>query len=168
MESETPPIVEVQKVPKLKADSCTLIISKRNSGKSVLCVDLIRMYLSNYQFHFVIVFSETCNVNHDYDFIPKKFRFDDFSNPDKRDQMIGKIIEYQSRKRKEFERSKNKKKEPPRCLIILDDLPLSGRSEYIQLPRLWTQGRHYYCTVICNLQSVKSRIITPRQRANTD
>jgi len=58
----------------------SLLVSKRNSGKTVLAVSLIYNFLKKFDFSYILVFSETAHFNESgYDFLDKKciHRFDD-------------------------------------------------------------------------------------------
>ena len=105
---ENAPII--QKIPKLKINTRTLIISKTMSGKSVFIRNLLYNYLNEYQISFVILFSETAGLKceHEYEFLGKKniMEYDD--------KKLKKIMEFQDKRI-----TKNNKNYG---IIILDDI----------------------------------------------
>ena len=77
-------------------NSFILIVSKRNSGKTVLTKNLIYVLYQKYNYDSIILFSETAHFNTDYNFLPKNcvFKFN------KIEQQIKKILDYSANKRK--------------------------------------------------------------------
>ena len=53
----------------IKQISFILICSKRCSGKTVLNKNLIKCLLDKYSYDWIVIFSDTCKFNHDYDFL---------------------------------------------------------------------------------------------------
>ena len=102
-------------------NSFILIVSKRNSGKTVLTKNLIYVLYQKYNYDSIILFSETAHFNTDYNFLPKNcvFKFN------KIEQQIKKILDYSANKRK--------LKKKFHILIILDDVILNNKSIYLNL-----------------------------------
>ena len=125
-------------------NSFILIVSKRNSGKTVLTKNLIYVLYQKYNYDSIILFSETAHFNTDYNFLPKNcvFKFN------KIEQQIKKILDYSANKRK--------LKKKFHILIILDDVILNNKSIYLNLIS-WL-GRHHFITCICSVQYCKGLI----------
>ena len=119
----------------LKINSFILLISKRNSGKTVLTRWLIYNLTEKNNYSWIFLFSNTAEFNGDYNFL-KKWQIKTF---DKFETIMDKIMNHQK------ERIKMKKIK--HILIILDDIPMgSGISK--KLNWLATLGRHFKITVI--------------------
>lgn len=137
----------VHELPKLKLDTTTVLASKRNSGKTVTVINLIYNFLNDYDFDYYIMMSNTAEFLEEYDWMDKQFIYKWDDNVDTR---INKLIEYQKQKR-----ILHVTKGKPRvnCLMILDDITIGKKSK--SLERLFTEGRHYYITLILSLQYPK-------------
>ncbi len=51
--------------------SFILIASSRRSGKTILMIDLLQHILKQYDIDFIILFSETCELDNEYNFLDK-------------------------------------------------------------------------------------------------
>ena len=146
---------------KFAKNSFILLASKRRSGKSVLCKDILLNIINNDDISFVVLFSQTSKLNEDYDFIPEKFRF-------KHDQMeteIQNIISFQEKKILEYKKKKKNKKKQIHGIIILDDIKINSRSN--ELIYMATMARHYNIAVILSVQFPK-KIVDTSIRSNLD
>jgi energy-coupling factor transporter ATP-binding protein EcfA2 len=126
----------------IKQGSFNLICSKRASGKSILIRHLVKHLLDIYDYQIICLFSETAELNEDYNFIDKSYIF----KTSQIEIKIKKILDIQSKNIK-----KGKK---INILIILDDVQVHSRSK--ELINLSTLGRHYYITVLFSTQYCKS------------
>jgi hypothetical protein len=126
----------VKEVPILKMDSTTIIASKRNTGKSKLVLNLIYNFITNYDFKYVVLFSDTAKFLDDYKFMPQKLIFS-LTN-----DKIEKIMKYQEQQ--------IIKKKDCKCLMILDDVNIEAKSSFLN--QVFTKGRHYGITIIMSVQ----------------
>ena len=129
-----------------KQFSFILITSKRASGKSVLVKHLTKKLLDDYDFDFIILFSDTANFTKDYDFIGKDFIF----KTDQIEDKLDKILKLQEKN------VKNNKQ--VNGLIILDDIKLHSKSK--KLMDLSSMGRHFKLTCILSCQFPKQIVGT--------
>ena len=53
----------------------TVICSRRASGKSLLMRNLVKHLLDIHEYNVIIMFSETCNFNKDWEFLDKNLIF---------------------------------------------------------------------------------------------
>jgi len=138
---------------KLKDNTRTVVVSKSGSGKSVLVKNLIYYFITTYNFSYCMLLSETGKFkDSDYKFLDKRFIMD-FS-----EENLDKVIQYQ---RKEV--MSNSKKDPAKCLLVLDDIKIGKVSQNLNL--LFSQGRHYNITLICSLQFPRF-VLSPLCRGN--
>ena len=119
----------------------TVICSRRASGKSLLMRNLVKHLLDIHEYNVIIMFSETCNFNKDWEFLDKNLIF-------KTDQMEDKIEKILKMQEKNI---KNDKKF--NILVLCDDVIVHSRSK--QLINLSSMGRHFLITVICSVQYCK-------------
>lgn len=124
-----------------------LILSRSNSGKTVLIKNIIHFYLSNFNFNSVILYSKTCKYDKEYDFIQSENKFDGSL-----DALINDILNFQKE-------SNNKMK----ILFIMDDLEISKKCD--SLSNLFALSRHFNLTTILSCQYVKN-IVSSTIRAN--
>ena len=129
-----------------KQHSFILITSRRCSGKSVLVKHLTKKLLDDYDFDFIILFSDTANFTKDYDFIGKDFIF----KTDQIEDKLDKILKLQEKN------VKNNKQ--VNGLIILDDIKLHSKSK--KLMDLSSMGRHFKLTCILSCQFPKQIVGT--------
>jgi len=129
-----------------KQHSFILITSKRASGKSVLVKHLCKKLLDDYDYDFIIMFSDTCNFTQDFDFIGKDFIF-------KTEQMEDKIDKIMNIQEKNVKNNKQ-----VNGLIILDDIKLHSKSK--KLMDLSSMGRHFKLTCILSCQFPKQVVGT--------
>ena len=116
-----------------KINSTFLVVSKRNSGKSILVKHILKNLCENHEVSNIILFSETASYETEYDFIDKKYIIDGID-----ENKIEKIIKYQQKN------TKNNKK--IKLIFIFDDVNVNDKSR--QLIKLFTQSRHFHVTVI--------------------
>lgn len=133
--------------------SFILLTSKRNSGKTVLNINLIKYLMDKYEFSWIILFSDTANFGSDYSFIDNSFIF----KTDEMENKLKKILQIQEKY------IKNKKQ--VNGLILLDDVKLHAKSK--ELINLATYGRHLLLTCICSVQYPK-QLISSSIRNNLD
>lgn len=129
-----------------KQHSFILITSKRASGKSVLVKHLTKKLLDDYEYDFIIMFSDTCHFTQDFDFIGKDFIF----KTDQMEDKLDKILKLQEKN------VKNNKQ--VNGLIILDDIKLHSKSK--KLMDLSSMGRHFKLTCILSCQFPKQVVGT--------
>lgn len=147
----------LKKLPKIKKHTTTIITSKRNTGKTVIALNLIKDMLITHDYNYICLFSDTANFNPQWDFIKKDLIFSLESDK------LEKIMEYQKEK---IEKSKNKKDdEIVSGLIIVDDVQLNKKNKILE--NLFTMGRHYKLTIIVTCQYCK-HLISPILRNNID
>ena len=127
-----------------------IVVSKRNSGKSYLTKHLLKLFMvDNKLFNYIVLFSSTANLSHDFDCLPKKAIQEDFSSA-----KVNKILD--------FQKASKDSKNPKQCLIILDDtigakLDPSFKSN---LDLLFSRGRHFNISIIFISQYIKNYIST--------
>ena len=131
---------------KIVMHSFILITSKRASGKSVLVKHLTKKLLDDYEYDFIIMFSDTCHFTQDFDFIGKDFIF----KTDQMEDKLDKILKIQEKN------VKNNKQ--VNGLIILDDIKLHSKSK--KLMDLSSMGRHFKLTCILSCQFPKQVVGT--------
>ena len=131
---------------KIAMHSFILITSKRASGKSVLVKHLTKKLLDDYEYDFIIMFSDTCHFTQDFDFIGKDFIF----KTDQMEDKLDKILKIQEKN------VKNNKQ--VNGLIILDDIKLHSKSK--KLMDLSSMGRHFKLTCILSCQFPKQVVGT--------
>ena len=102
---------------------------------------MIKNLLDLHSYDAIILFSETAELNEDYNFIEKSFIY----KTSQIEEKLNKILKIQL--------SNIKKGKKVQLLIILDDVQVHSRSK--ELINLSTLGRHYHITVILSLQYPK-------------
>jgi len=125
----------------IKEGSFNLVASKRCSGKSVLVRHLTKHLLDLHHYSVIILFSETSELNEDYNIIDKSFIY----KTSQIEEKLNKILKIQL--------SNIKKGKNVNILIILDDVQVHSKSK--ELINLSTLGRHYHITVLLSLQYPK-------------
>lgn len=126
----------------VKQHSFILIASKRCSGKSVLVRNLVKHLLDLYEYSAILLFSETAELNKDYNFIDKSFIY----KTSQIEEKLNKLLKIQERN------VKNNK--DINILIILDDVQIHSNKNK-ELINVSTLGRHYKITCILSLQYPK-------------
>ena len=126
----------------LKEGSFNLVASKRCSGKSVLVRNMVKHLLDLHEYNAIILFSETAELNEDYNFIEKSFIY----KTSQIEEKLNKILKIQL--------NNIKKGKKVQLLIILDDVQVHAKSK--ELVNLSTMSRHYHITVILSLQYPKT------------
>ena len=134
-------------------------IAKRNSGKSFLTKYLVKYFIDNGQIDEVMAFTQTNDMNNEYDYLKKKYVFDRYD-----DDKMDKIMELQKKQIKKYGKESKKVKN---ILIILDDIIGSLDAYSPVIRRLITQGRHYNISLILNIQ-ISKRELSTDFRANAD
>jgi hypothetical protein len=96
-----------------------VIISKRNSGKTVLIKNLILNICNNFQYNAIFLFSETGFLEKDeWSYVDEFYKTDDI------EEKVGKILEYQ---KIQLEKVKIKKKLKS-IILILDDIKINSKN----------------------------------------
>ena len=131
-------------------------IAKRGSGKSFLTKYLVHHWIENKDIDDVMVFTNTNEVNNEYDYLKKKFIFNRYD-----EKTMKKIIETQKQQIiKHPKKTKN-------ILVIMDDVIGSLDSYSPTVRELITQGRHYKISLILNIQ-ISKREFSTDFRKNAD
>ncbi len=155
---------ELQDIP----DGCFIALaSPRRSGKTVLLKWMLNMLKDIKRYDIVILFSESAHLqDEDYNYIPKKFRF----NMEKFEDKLEKIIERQTELIKKY---KNKEK-VAKILIIFDDCQSSEarggkcfRNSPI-LQKLAIFSRHICVSVILLIHNISMNGISANNRKQLD
>jgi len=140
----------------IKQNSFIVCASKRNSGKTCLNKHLIKYLLDKYEYHWMVIFSDTCQFNGDYDGIfEKEFMY----KSDQLEDKVEKILYIQEKN------IKKNNKSIPHGLIVLDDVKVYRKSKI--LVQLATCSRHYKISVNVNVQYCKE-LISSSIRSNID
>jgi len=132
----------------IKLHSFIVIASKRASGKTILCKNIIKNLIDNNDIHHILIYSKTCQFNGDYDFIDKKYMYD-YENCE---EHIKNVMNYQKEKIKKNNISKNPKN-IENILMIFDDVNVTKKN--YELINLSTLARHFKITVILSIQYPK-------------
>lgn len=129
------------------------VISKRNTGKTLLSSVLIMELLEQKKIDMVLVMSQTQHVNDDYKFLPPRLR-QCFS-----EEVIKKLMDSQA---------KVPKKDRKQILLVLDDVLSDKDAEGSRfIKRLYVAGRHFSITIaLCSQTS--NVALTPAIKANSD
>lgn len=137
-------------------DSTYVVCSKRNSGKSVLVIDLIYHLTQKHKYNSIVLFSKTANfsIKNDWSFIQNKYIFEGVD-----DNIIQEIMDHQK------SRIKQKNNENTHIMLVFDDLALHKKSKMLE--ELFTLGRHMHITTIVSVQYCKN-LISPTIRGNID
>ena len=129
----------------VKFDQLTsiLVLGVRASGKSVLTRGIICNLISHYDYHKIIIFSETAHINGNYDgLVDKK----NIYNPEQSDAIFDKLKKYAEKHKKD--------KEKKYIICVYDDL-FAGKA-LKSLTMQYQLSRHYNITVILCVQHSKS------------
>jgi len=146
-------------VASMKVPFSSIVVSKRNSGKSFLVRDIVYQLSVQQRIHQVIVMSNTSglSLNKDYDFLDKRF-LTTFAQ-----EKIEKLLKIQAKAVKA-----GKIRE---VLLVLDDViggDGSKKAEGSRLIRsLYANGRHYHISIIL-LSQIANRLLEPPIRENSD
>ena len=144
-------------ITSMKDDSVIAMIAKRNSGKSILCADLLYHHRN---IPAGVIISPTEKANSFYgDFVPDCFIHDEF-NP----LIISKLLQ-----RQEILIHKNKTDSPidGRAFLILDDCLYDTKwIKDINMRSVFMNGRHYKLMFILTMQFALG--IPPNLRTNID
>ena len=127
--------------------------SKRNSGKSVLCVEILKALLRERRIDMVVIMSGSARLNDDYDFLPAKL-----------------VIPFSERILANTWASQEKKKKEDRkhLLFVFDDCladPSAVRNP--MLTKLYSLGRHASISAILISQHT-AVLLSPIIKANSD
>ena len=127
----------------------------RRTGKTVLAIHMIKHLTKIFDYDDIILISNTAEieVNGLFNFVNPKKRF----LPEDQDIVLEAYFKHQDKLVKQ--------KKISRVMIILDDLDLDRKSIYIN--KLFTQGRHYFFTVLMLVQYPRLTV-TPQIRSNID
>ena len=141
----------------LKDDSVIAMIAKRNSGKSVLCRDIL---FHHRNIPVGLIISPTEKANSFYgDFVPDSFIHDEFDS-----LVISKLLQRQEIL---IHKQKQKQKIDPRAFLILDDCLYDNK--WVKDPNMrsiFMNGRHYKLMFILTMQFALG--IPPNLRTNID
>ena len=122
-----------------------VIISKRNSGKTVLIKNLILNICNNFQYNAIFLFSETGFLEKDeWSYVDEFYKTDDI------EEKVGKILEYQK-----IELEKKGKKKLKSIILILDDIKINSKNS-TNLNLVFSLGRHLNILIIISTQYCKS------------
>ncbi len=132
---------------KLEQNRNLLILSRSNSGKTVLIKNIINFYLKNYTYNSIILYSKTAKYETEYNFIDETNKFDGSL-----EKLLTDILDFQKD-------SKNTMK----ILLILDDVDVTKRNDI--LSDLFTKSRHWNITLILSSQYVK-QLVSSTIRSN--
>jgi len=132
-----------------------LIVSKKNSGKTILAKHLLSVLLSNHDYQRIIVFSTTAKYskNESFGFVSEKLIFEEVD-----DEIITDIMIYQKQKIKRGIDSS--------IIIVFDDVYLDLKSKV--LTRLININRHLQITIIMIAQYSKTMFANVSIRSNID
>jgi hypothetical protein len=141
-------------VRRVKMPCSIAIASSRNTGKSVLCNQLIEAMYEQGKIDAVVLFSSTANITDDFPFVPENMKM-----PFSEDKLARLIA---------FQKEMKAKGEPKQLMIVFDDL-LSDKSAIRNslIMELYVSGRHFYTTPVLLSQS-PSFILTNTIKGNTD
>ena len=131
-------------------------IAKRGSGKSFLTKYLVHNWVENGDIDEVMAFTNTNEMNKEYDYLKKKFIFNRY------DENTMKMI-METQKKQIIKDSKKVKN----VLVIMDDVIGSLDSYSPTVRELITQGRHYKISLILNIQ-ISKREFSTDFRKNAD
>jgi len=146
-------------VASMRVPMSAVIISKRNTGKSVLCRDIVYHMLKQKKVDQVVIMSNTSGLqlNEDYDFMPNALltTYDE-----------GKIKKLLDAQAKLIKSGKIRE-----ILLIMDDVVGSDKDtsgENSRLIRsLYCNSRHFHVSVVL-LSQIATRLMQPAIRANSD
>ena len=131
-------------------------VAKRGSGKSFLTKYLVHNWIENGDIDEVMAFTNTNEMNKEYDYLKKKFIFNRY------DENTMKMI-MEAQKKQIIKDSKKVKN----VLVIMDDVIGSLDSYSPTVRELITQGRHYKISLILNIQ-ISKREFSTDFRKNAD
>ena len=142
---------------KLRSDSVIVMIAKRNSGKSVLCKDILYHHR---KIPCGMVISPTEKANKYYgDFIPDSFVYDDYDA-----RTLEKLIQRQEILINDPTKKNIKDK---RAFIVLDDCMFDNKwIKDTVIRNIFMNGRHYKLMFILTMQFALG--IPPNLRTNID
>ena len=129
------------------------VASKRNTGKTMLMSQFIQELLKQGRIYLAFVFSNTFEMNNEYDFLPAKCksRFD----PDRLQALMNSQVEKPRNERKEI-------------LVVLDDVLGDRAVENNQIiMKFYATSRHFQCS-ICLLSQIANRVLSPAVLQNSD
>jgi GTPase SAR1 family protein len=131
-------------------------IAKRGSGKSFLTKYLVHHWIENGDIDEVMAFTNTNELNKEYDYLKKKFILNRYD-----EKTMKNIMETQKKQIiKDSKKVKN-------LLVIMDDVIGSLDSYSPTVRELITQGRHYKISLILNIQ-ISKREFSTDFRKNAD
>jgi len=129
------------------------VASKRNTGKTMLMSQFIQELLRQGKIYLAFVFSNTYEMNGEYDFLPArcKSRFD----PAKLQHLMDSQVALPKAKRKEI-------------LVVMDDI-LGDRAveNNAIIMKFYATSRHFQCS-ICLLSQIANRVLSPAVLQNSD
>lgn len=125
----------------INQNTMTCIFSKSNSGKTVLIRNLLEYLFNKYDFHSIIMFSDTAQYDDDYSFLNKKNIF----TSDQIETKLKKILQLQ---KKNMLSNKD-----INLLLIFDDIKIHAKSK--EIVNVASYGRHLNITTIISSQFSK-------------
>ena len=139
------------------------VASRRNSGKSHLCRQLVQMLFKQKRVDVCLVLSGTAGLNKDWDFMPPEL-VQNFS-----EETMVNLWRRQEKRMHDWQTAGcPKKQKPRRVLCVLDDClsdPAALGSKIIEM--FFTKGRHVHVSLIVISQHT-CHLLTPVNRANSD
>ena len=139
------------------------IASRRNSGKSHLCRQLVQMLLKRKRVDVCLVLSGTVGLNKDWNFMPSGL-VQNFS-----EEVMINLWRRQEKSMYDWQAARCPKKQTPQhVLCVLDDCfsdPAALGSKVIEM--YYTKGRHV-CVSLIVISQHTSHLLTPVIRANSD
>ena len=144
-------------ITQLRDDSVIAMIAKRNSGKSVLCKDIL---FHHRNIPVGLIISPTEKANRYYgDFMPDCFIYDEFNS-----LCISKLLQ---RQELVMHKQKEGKNIDPRAFLILDDCLYDNKwVKDANMRSIFMNGRHYKLMFILTMQFALG--IPPNLRTNID
>ena len=144
------------------------VASKRNSGKSFLCRQLVQMLIKQKKVDVVIVMSGSAGLNDDWEFVKER---DPKAVMEYSEEILQRIFAKQAALVRTWVAQgapKGKGQLPTHVCVVLDDCLSSP--EALRSPTIgtyYTKGRHVHASMICISQHT-SHLLTPILRANSD
>ena len=144
-------------ISNIKDDSVIAMLAKRNSGKSILCKDLLYHHRN---IPAGLIISPTEKANSFYgDFVPDIFIHDEYQS-----LVISKLLQRQEIL---IDKQKKNNKIDPRAFLILDDCLYDNKwIKDANMRSIFMNGRHYKLMFILTMQFALG--IPPNLRSNID
>ncbi len=146
--------------------ACICISAKRRSGKTYLLREMLYFMCQKMKPDLVILFSETSDFNSDFDYVPERFKYNQYD-----ENILMKFIHQQEENMKLYKqkkkKNKNYNKEPPHILVLMDDVAHDKRVFYSHaIGQLAILGRHIRMSTVVLTQHLTA--FSPKFRQNCD